>query len=168
MRHAEVPADMYLLATIATSEGGGTNPVRLFEEVESTTRRTGGRTAKEVSFRSLEPKKIKKHINKGIPILWGMRSLSAYNSTANRRTKERQTITDWQAWADTIEDEAKNQEREMSQEESNHHMCLIVGYNEATGEVAVSDSWGKRYNRRWVHYIEADAVNSGYAYIIDL
>lgn len=25
----------------------------------------------------------------------------------------------------------------------NHHICLIVGYNEATDELAVSDSWAR-------------------------
>ncbi len=167
MRHAEVPADMYLLATIATIGGGGTNTRRLFEEVSNSTRRTGGRTARQFRLKSLEPKRIKKYIDKGVPILWGMKSLQKYNQIANTRTVERREITAWDQYAEKITKEAEENVKQLRLEE-NHHLCLIIGYNEETGEVAVSDSWGKRYTCRWVHYLEADAVSSGDCYAIDL
>ena len=37
---------------------------------------------------------------------------------------------------------------------------MVIGYNESTNEVAVSDSWGPRYELRWVHLDIAKAVTS--------
>ena len=54
------------------------------------------------------------------------------------------------------------------QAKANFHVCMIIGYNEATNEVAVSDSWGKRFEIRWVHVDEADAVSSGQGFVINL
>jgi len=46
---------------------------------------------------------------------------------------------------------------------------MIIGYNEATNELAVSDSWGPRYEIRWVHTDIANAVSSKYndGFVID-
>ena len=30
------------------------------------------------------------------------------------------------------------------------HACLIIGYNKATNEIAITDSWGPRFTERWV------------------
>ena len=89
MRHAGVAADMYLLATLATTGGGGTNTEKLYAEVSFTTRSKGGRTAKEISLKSLAPSKLKRYIEKGVPVLWQMCSLPGYNKIANQRTAER-------------------------------------------------------------------------------
>ena len=40
-------------------------------------------------------------------------------------------------------------------------MCMIIGYNEMTGEIAVSDSWGPRFAERWMTEEEALAVSQG-------
>jgi hypothetical protein len=45
-------------------------------------------------------------------------------------------------------------------------VCLIVGYNEETQELAVSDSWGARYERRWVPVPVADWANGGGLFMI--
>ena len=94
MRHAGVPSDMYLLATLATIAGGGTNTNKLYEEVAFTTRSKGGRTARQIQLKSLAPNKIKRYIEKGVPILWRMCSLSGYNQIANARTRERRKVTE--------------------------------------------------------------------------
>ena len=44
---------------------------------------------------------------------------------------------------------------------------MVIGYNEATNEVAVSDSWGPRYELRWVHLDIAKAVTSRGGFVID-
>lgn len=44
---------------------------------------------------------------------------------------------------------------------------MVVGYNEATNEVGVSDSWGPRYELRWVHVDIARAVTSSGGFVID-
>lgn len=167
MRHAGVAADMYLLATLATTGGGGTNTRKLYDEVAFTTRSKGSRTARELDFRSLSPSKIKKYIDKGVPLLWQMCSLPTYNMTANQRTATRRSVKDWSAYAAKIAEEAENNLPNL-QAKGNYHICMIIGYNEATNEIAVSDSWGKRYSIRWVHVDEAEAVSNKSGFVIDI
>ncbi|MDB6080560.1 MAG: hypothetical protein JWO82_4307, partial [Akkermansiaceae bacterium] len=47
-----------------------------------------------------------------------------------------------------------------------YHICMIVGYNEATNELAVSDSWGASYERRWVPCTVANWASSGGLFMI--
>ena len=167
MRHAGVAADMYLLATLATVGGGGTNTSKLYDEVAFTTRSKGSRSARELQLRSLSPSKIKKYIDKGVPLLWQMCSLSDYNAIANRRTVERRSVTDWSAYASKIAEEAEGNIPNL-QAKGNYHICMIIGYNATTNEVAVSDSWGKRYTIRWIHVDEAEAVSNKSGFVIDI
>lgn len=167
MRHAGVPADMYLLATLATVGGGGTNTAKLYDEVAFTTRSKGGRTARQIELKTLAPKKLKRYINKGVPILWQMRSLPEYNRTANARTRERRQVKDWPAYASKIEIQAKQNAPKL-RAQKNYHICMIIGYNETTNEIAVSDSWGKNYTIRWIHLHEAEAVSNRNGFVIDL
>ena len=167
MRHAGVPADMYLLATLATVGGGGTNTAKLYYEVAFTTRSKGGRTAREISLKSLSPSKIKRYIDKGIPVLWQMRSLSRYNQIANARTRARHSVKNWPAYSAQIA-QAAEKNAPLLQTRANHHICMIIGYNEATNEIAVSDSWGLRYAIRWIHMAEAEAVSNRSGFVIDI
>ncbi len=167
MRHAGVAADMYLLATLATDGGGGTNTGRLYEEVAFTTRSKGGRTARRIELRSLEPSKIRRYIDKGVPVMWEMCSLGLYNETANARTRERAGVKDFAAYAEKIAGEAKKNAPRL-EEKDNYHLCMIIGYNEVSRELAVSDSWGPNYTIRWIHVEEAEAVSNGGSYVIDI
>jgi hypothetical protein len=47
-------------------------------------------------------------------------------------------------------------------------MCIVIGYNEKTGELAVSDSWGPQFADRWVTEEEAVAVTEGSLMVINL
>ncbi|MEO0416251.1 MAG: hypothetical protein AAF226_14985, partial [Verrucomicrobiota bacterium] len=49
----------------------------------------------------------------------------------------------------------------------NHHICMIIGYNEETQELAVSDSWGPRYELRWVHVDICKAVTYAGGFAVD-
>ncbi|MFM9167852.1 MAG: hypothetical protein ACKOQ9_05970, partial [Verrucomicrobiota bacterium] len=44
---------------------------------------------------------------------------------------------------------------------STAHMCMIIGYNKDTGEIAVSDSWGDQFAERWILGTEAGQVSPG-------
>jgi hypothetical protein len=46
------------------------------------------------------------------------------------------------------------------------HVCLIIGYNHDTHEIAISDSWGPEYIERWLTEEEAQAVNLGEGTVI--
>lgn len=166
MRHAGVDSDMYLLATLAT-DSRGTNTHKLYDEVAFTTRSKGGRTAREIKLSSLAPRKVAKYIDKGVPILWRMCSLNRYNKIADERTEQRANDDSWDTMGPQLAEMAeKNSER--LQARGNYHICMIVGYNQLTGEICVSDSWGDGYDRRWIHHLEAEAVSNGAGYVIDL
>lgn len=167
MRYAGVSADMYLLATLATTGGGGTNTRKLYEEVAFTTRSRGGRTARQIELKSLDPKKLKRYIEKGVPVLWQMCSLPLYNETANRRTRARQSVKDWVSYRTKVAEDAERNLPSLGQR-GNYHICMIIGYNEQTQELAVSDSWGQRYGIRWIHVSEAEAVSNRSGFVIDL
>ena len=166
MRYMEVPADMYLLATAATAVGGGTNTT-LLADTSKRIIRSKARKVRELDLQDdFEISKLKKYIDKGVPVLWQMRSLTAYNEVANRRTKERSKVEDFSVWADQIAEEAESIVPQLTAE-ANYHICMVVGYNEATNEVGVSDSWGPRYELRWVNVDIARAVTSRGGFVID-
>jgi hypothetical protein len=43
---------------------------------------------------------------------------------------------------------------------------MIIGYNERTNEIAVSDSWGERFELRWIPTGVANWVNQEYIFSI--
>lgn len=167
MRYMRVPADMYVLATIATGSSGGTNTNKLADKakliIRSKARRIKEFESKEVTMRS-----VKKYISKGVPILWRMCSLEQYNEHANKRTRERISQTDPKAWKTELEAELEGKVKGLKEIQANHHICMIIGYNEKTQEIAVSDSWGPQYKMRWVHIDMINAVSNAGSFVIDL
>lgn len=167
MRYMLVPADMYLLATLATKRGEGTNTQLLAYESKRIIR-SKARRIKELDLDGdLGMRVVSNYIDKGVPILWQMRSLKEYNSVVNKRTKERKSVEDFSKWAQEIAEEADSLAPRLESAE-NYHICMIVGYNEATGELAVSDSWGPSYELRWVHLDIAKAVSTAGGFVVDL
>ena len=167
MRYMLVPADMYLLATAATTQEG-TNTFLLADSCKRIVR-SKARRVKDLDLKNdLKIKLVKKYIDKGVPILWQMRSLKSYNKLANQRTKERESLTSFDDWKVKIAAEAKEVSPRMEQNLDKYHICMIIGYNEETDEIAVSDSWGERYELRWVHIDIAKAVTSQGGFVIDL
>lgn len=167
MRYMNVPADMYLLATAATSAEGGTNTSKLSEDCKRIVR-SKARRIKELELQDdFEIKNLKKFIDKGVPVLWQMCSLKQYNDIANERSKAREEVEDFSTWATEISEEAVKYVPALENVKDNFHICMVIGYNEATREVAVSDSWGPRYEIRWVHVDIAKAVTSRGGFAID-
>lgn len=165
MRAAGIEADMYLLAMVGKSGmGGGTSVELLLEEVRQQVRSKGRRT-KDERVKELRVRDVKRYIDDGIPVMWTMRSLEDYNKVANENTAKRKGIRDWTAWtAEIATKSAEVVKRESPQE--NYHLCMIVGYNEATNELAVSDSWGASYERRWVPAPVANWASGGGLFMI--
>jgi hypothetical protein len=149
MRTMGVEADMYLLAMIGESKmGGGTSVEKLLENVRSAIHRKGRRT-RDDKIKELRIRDVKRHLDDGIPVMWTMMSVPEYNKAANENTAKRKSVTDWSAYAKEIAASAAVTAKQDKPEDA-HHICMIVGYNEATDELAVSDSWGPSFERRWV------------------
>ena len=97
--------------------------------------------------------------------MWAMFSTKEYNEIANGRTKERQGMTYPVAWKKAVADARKGQ-KPLQPNRNEGHVCMIVGYNKQTGEVAVSDSWGPDYEERWILGVEATQVSQGSMMVI--
>jgi len=166
MSYMKIPADMYLLATAATTQAG-TNTRLLAENCKRIIRSKARRIRDLDLHKDLKMKTVQKYIDKGVPVLWQMRSLREYNQLANKRSKQRAGITDFGAWATEISAEATEVSPQMLAQKENYHICMIIGYNEETQELAVSDSWGPAYELRWVHIDIAKAVTSSGGFVID-
>jgi hypothetical protein len=164
MRYMGIPADMYVLAMAGQSgAGGGTSVVALAAGAKDAVTR-GGRKIETTNVK-IEPANVAKYIDRGLPIMWAMFSTKQYNEIANGRTKERVGMTDAAAWKKAVA-EARKGQKPLQPNRNEGHVCMIIGYNKETGEVAVSDSWGPNYEERWIHGAEATQVSQGSLTII--
>lgn len=163
MRTMGIDADMYLLAMVGQSgAGGGTVVEVLLENVKSAVYRKGRRT-KEDEVKSLKIRDVKRYIDQGAPLMWTMHSVDDYNELADENTEGR--AADESSFREEISGKALKLS-EKPKPEINRHICMIIGYNETTNELAVSDSWGKRFELRWIPLELADWVSSGKLFMI--
>ena len=159
MRYMGVPADMYVLAMAGQSgAGGGTSTIAIANGAKDAVSR-GGRKIESASIK-IEPGTVAKYIDRGLPVMWAMFSTKEYNDIANARTKERAGMTDAAAWKKALADARKGQ-KPLQPDRNEGHVCMIIGYNKETGEVAVSDSWGPAFEERWILGVEATQVSQG-------
>lgn len=165
MRTMGLEADMYLLAMVGQSQaGGGTSVELLLDNVRSQVYSKGRRT-KDETLKELKIRDVKRYLDEGIPIMWTMCSMESYNEIADKNTIARAKVTDWKTYAAEI----ATQGLEFVKKEKpadNRHICMIIGYNEATQELAVSDSWGPRFELRWVPVAVANWASAGGIFMI--
>lgn len=165
MRTMGLEADMYLLAMVGQSKaGGGTSVELLLENVRSQVYRKGRRT-KDDNLKQLRIRDLRRYLDQGIPVMWTMLSVAEYNKIADANTAKRASVKDWKTYAEEIKSEAASITAAPKPEDK-HHICMIIGYNEATQEIAVSDSWGARFERRWVPVSVADWASQGGVFMI--
>jgi hypothetical protein len=149
MRTMGIEADMYLLAMVGqSSAGGGTSVGLLLDKVRSQVYSKGRRT-RDDSMKKILIRDIRRYIDDGIPIIWTMCSMPEYNRIANENTAARARATDLKEHAASME-KAVAEIVAKPKPDERHHLCMIIGYNETTGEIAVSDSWGPQFEKRWV------------------
>lgn len=166
MRYMGIPADMYVLAMAGgTQAGGGTSTADIAWAVKDAV--TGaGRRLEKVAVK-MTPAGVAKFIDDGVPVMWAMFSTDEFNALADERTTARRTMADPTAWSAALEP-ARKAAKKMRTDRENGHVCMIIGYNEQTGELAVSDSWGPGFAERWITAEEAQAVSQGDCYVIGL
>jgi hypothetical protein len=117
----------------------------------------------------LDMRMVSKNIDKGLPIMWTCSIHIPFEKAILRRKAERGKATDWNAWAAQL---AAKDVQEIAQEvtdtpSAGGHQRMIIGYNNATGEIAISDSWSKAFAIRWLTLREANAINAGQSYVIE-
>lgn len=156
LRYVEISADMYLLALAAdTGIGGGTYSEQMIDVTKSIIS-SNGRKLSDVGDK-LTLKGVAKHIDKGLPIMWRLFSTPTFQNKANHNTARRngRPVTEEECNSGQTEDTS-----------SGGHICLIVGYNLKTKEIAISDSWGIHYAERWVDIESAQQATSGMMNVI--
>jgi len=114
---------------------------------------------------NLTPEGVARYIDRGVPLIWALFSTPAFNNAAGARAEARREMTDPVEWSKTLV-EPRRDARRIPIDKDSGHMCMIIGYNKHTGEIAVSDSWGPAFAERWVTTEEAQAVSQNYFNVI--
>lgn len=164
LRYMGIPADMYVLAMVGQSGAGGGTSLTALAAGAREAITAAGRKLETASFKP-EPGLLAKYIDRGLPIIWSMYSTEEYNQLADARTKARAAFADAATWKKTLAESRKGQ-KPLKPDREHGHVCMIIGYNKETGEIAVSDSWGPHFEERWVLGSEAAAVSQGEMMII--
>jgi hypothetical protein len=156
LRYLEMPADMYVLAMAGgTKMGGGTYTAEIRENVSSYVRRYG-RNIENVDS-ELTAKNLRKHLDKGLPLMWTCYVVPNVESAFTQRTMKRGSVADWKDYNESLKEIRVNMKGKRL--EGGAHVRMIIGYNEETGEMAISDSWGRGSEERWMTLEEASAVS---------
>ncbi len=163
LRYAGIRCDLYDLAALGgTSHGGGTNVTLMMENLERTVRQAGRRL--EAIKIKPSPATLARYLDEGRPVLWSLSSTPDFNKLADTYTRERpQDLAKLTLWTK----ERRQLGSTLVNDPSAGHLCLITGYNRATGELAFSDSWGPDFAERWLPSTAMQAVSTGECWVLN-
>ena len=141
--------DMHKIANLAdTGYGGSTSVGNLLAASQ--------KLARPYNLRflplGLAMKEIKRQIDGGAPILWALFSTDEYVARMKENTAKRAELP-FDSWKKRLK-----RQRSLRNREEDPHLCLIIGYNEDSGEIAVSNSWGKGFELNWIRLVDAQRV----------
>ena len=145
LRYMGLPADMYILAMAGgTTDAEGTD---IYYIVNNIKRYIGsmGRDLTSVDG-DMTIRNIAHYIDNGLPIMWCLFSNLRFNTIATIRTEKRKSVTDWKKWKMHCREENRYAENMNYAEDP--HICMIIGYNADTKEIAISDSEGTAFELR--------------------
>ena len=154
--YAGVPADLYLLALLGRTDVGGGTSTMAMENSARALAFSYGRSITSVSP-SLDLPKLETFFEKGIPLTWAMFVDEKLDRDLSSRLRQR-TETDADAWLKILAEKRKAA-RSIKKNQNNGHVCLLIGCNRKTGELATSDSWGPEFAERWITIEEARAIS---------
>lgn len=159
LRYLGIPSDMYALAMVGeTRRGGGTETRTMVSNIQSLVAlyRRNIRTFSG----GLSWPKVTRYLDEGIPVMWVMRLDLTFDQALTARAKERAAVKDLAEWKRRLALYRKGVSRlRRGGGDDDSHMCLIIGYNTDTDELAISDSWGREYEERWITVEEAEAIS---------
>jgi hypothetical protein len=160
LRYVDVPADMYVLAMLGNSGmGGGTSFAGIRDGVNDYVEAYGRRI--ESADVPLDVDHVSKFIDQGLPLMWGCFVITDVEKSINEHTIERDTVTDWGSYKESLASDDKALppiDPEVAKRQG--HMRMIIGYNAQTDELAISDSWGPNYAKRWITVTEAQNTSN--------
>ncbi|MEZ0299122.1 MAG: hypothetical protein ACAI35_21930 [Candidatus Methylacidiphilales bacterium] len=160
LRFMDVPADMYILAMAGETQlGGGTATSVIRNNVTALARQYGRRI--ESIDGTMDLRNIDKYIDKGLPIMWTCYVNEDLEKKFTERNRERERTTDWAPYIESLKTVSKEMRGKRFIDRERGHMRMIVGYNAKTKEIAISDSWGKWAELRWLTLDEAQSITAG-------
>jgi hypothetical protein len=166
LRYYGLYADMNLLAMAGeTQAGGGTSASRIASAAYELVREAGGKITTGIEGAGISD--IQPYIDKGEPVLWALYSSDELNERLGDRLGARLGVTDAKEakeWNEKVLPSIRADARTLPREGG--HVCLIIGYNRLTREIAISDSWGPEFAERWLTEEEAKAINQGESTVI--
>jgi hypothetical protein len=109
----------------------------------------------------MDIRNIDKYIDKGLPIMWTCFVNEDLERDFTKRNQERNRTTDWAPYIESLKAVRKDMRGKHFMDPERGHMRMIIGYNAKTKEIAISDSWGKWAEIRWLTIDEAQAISAG-------
>jgi hypothetical protein len=165
LRYYGLSEDMNILAMAGqTSAGGGTSIPQIEGATYSMLRDAGANITRKAFHGDIA--EIQSSIDEGKPVLFPHFSTQEFNDRVNDRMTHRIAVTDWKDWGEKFLPALKKSVP-LKPDPEYGHICLIIGYNARTREIAITDSWGPNYTERWMTEEEARQVKQGNISIID-
>lgn len=161
LQYLNIPVDEYALADAAnTRAGSGTFTRAMVGAVEPIVARNHRHLA---SFKgSPNLPMLEKYINEGLPLMWTMCSVGPFEGTGRAPNRmDNLTADEWLKALKPFRTNAGKLNRN-----DNFHMCMIIGYNKATKEIATSDSWGPSHQEKWYTLEEVQRVSRDELFVI--
>jgi hypothetical protein len=158
LRYYGLAEDMNILAMAGQTSAGGGTSVQAIQAATYAMIRDAGGTITQKNF-SGSIQEIKSLIDAGKPILFTHYSTPEFNLRVDERMKHRIAVNNWDDWATRFLPSLKRT-APLKPDPDYGHVCLIIGYNERTREIAISDSWGRAAKERWMTEEEAKQIKA--------
>jgi len=156
LRYYGIPADMNVLAMAGkTTAGGGTSISQIQAATYGVIADAGGSIHPRTFSGNIQ--EIKTTIDSGKPLIFAHYSTEEFNKRVNERMRRRIAVTNWDDWATKFLP-AMKKGAPLKQDQFYSHVCLIIGYNEKSREIAITDSWGPSATERWMTEEEARQI----------
>lgn len=156
LRYYGLPVDMNILAMAGKTEaGGGTSISDLEKATYSVIADAGGAIHPRNFSGSIQ--EIKPLIDAGKPLIFAHYSTEEFNKRVNERMRRRIAVTNWDDWISKFLPSMKKG-APLKPDRLCGHVCLIIGYNEKSREIAITDSWGPASTERWMTEEEARQI----------
>lgn len=95
--------------------------------------------------------------------MWRMYSVGPFKGPGH--SPGRMDAQSPEEWKKALKSE-RQAAKKLQPDPGSRHMCMIIGYNARTGEIATSDSWGLEHAEKWYTLEEVQAVSAGELYVI--
>lgn len=157
LRYYGFHTEYYMLSVkMETRYGGGTTKNDASEVIDDFLR-GGGLKRTEVAG-DFRLDLVRPYLDRGLPLLWYMKTGPQLTDLLRVRLKQRGRVDNEKEWRRTLDQRERTSVNALKGLR-NLHVCLLIGYNPITREVALTNSWGKEYVLHWLTENEAAALS---------